>query len=408
MKRHGMLLLCAAALSALVGCKTEPGDSSGGGETSGEKISIVSSLPRTGSAKGQTDAMVNGIKMALEEADHTAGGFTIEYADLDDATASAGAWTAEAEEANAKQAVADEDVMVYIGPFNSGAAVISMPILNRADLLMISPANTRPGLTIPEIGDPDEPEKYRPTGRKNYTRVVPTDEVQSMVSAQWAKEMGVSSVFILDDTEAYGRGIAVLFEDHCQDLGIEVLGHQSIDPKSNEFRSLMTTIKSKNPDLVYFGGTTQTKGGQIAKDMVAAGIEAKLMVPDGCFEEAFIKSAGAENIEGRCFFTFGGLPPQEQTGSGKVFVDKYVKKYGRLPDAYAIYGYEAAKVALRAIADAGKKDRRAITDAAFAIKDFDGALGVWSFDENGDTTMKRMTGSTVENGKFKFVKFLGE
>ncbi len=399
MQRLALLLLVTAALG-VGGCQP--------GASSSNTIKIVSSLPRTGSAKGQTDTMVNGIKMALDEAGNKAGNFTIEYGDLDDATAAAGAWTAEGEEANAKQSVADKDVMVYIGPFNSGAAVISMPILNKADLLMISPANTRPGLTIPEVGDPDEPAKYQPTGRKNYTRVVPTDVVQSKVSADWAKEMGVKTVYILDDTESYGRGIAELFEDNCKEIGIEVLGRESVDQKSNEFRSLMTGIKSKNPDLVYFGGTTQTKGAQIAKDMVAAGIGAKLMVPDGCFEEAFIKAAGADNIEGRCFFTFGGLPPKEQVGSGKVFVDKYVEKYGKMPDAYAIYGYEAAKVALQAIADANKKDRRAITDAAFAIKDFDGALGVWSFDENGDTTMKRMSGSTVENGEFKFVKFLGD
>lgn len=408
MKRSSMLLLLAIALAVVVGCKTEPGGGSSTGEGASEKIVIVSSLPRTGSAKGQTDTIVNGIKMAIEEAGGKAGPFKVEYRDWDDSTAAQGAWTAEMEENNAKKAAADKDVMVYIGPFNSGAAMISMPLLNEADLLMISPANTWPGLTKPDIGAPDEPQKYRPTGRKNYTRTVPTDDLQGKVAAEWAKEMGLTKAYILDDGELYGRGIATIFHDTCKDIGIEVLGHESIDPKAQNFRPLMTTIKSQQPDVIYFGGTTQSKGGQIAKDMVAAGIEAKLMVPDGCLEGEFIESAGADNLNDRCYITFGGIPPAKQEGAGKVFVDKYKEKFGDMPEPYAIYGYDAARAALKAIADAGKKDRRAITDAAFALRDFDGALGTWSFDENGDTNMTRMSGSTVTGGEFEFVKLLGQ
>jgi branched-chain amino acid transport system substrate-binding protein len=215
-------------------------------------------------------------------------------------------------------------------------------------------------------------------------------------------------VYILDDNEVYGRGIAMLFHEHCNEIGIKVLGHDSIDAKSVEFRSTMAEIKALKPDLVYFGGTTQSKAGQIAKDLVAAGLDAKLMVPDGCMEEAFIESAGAENLNGRCFVTFGGLPPQELTGAGKEFVERYTKKYGAEPEAYAIYGYESAKVALEAIRKAGKKDRAAIVAACLAIEDFPGALGTWSFDKNGDTTLKVLSGNTVKDGKFEFVKLLGD
>ncbi|MFO0864793.1 MAG: ABC transporter substrate-binding protein [Gemmataceae bacterium] len=95
-------------------------------------IKIVSSLPRTGSAKAQTDTMVNGIKLAMEEVNGKIGDIAIEYLDWDDATAAAGQWTAEAEATNADKAAKNPDVMVYIGPYNSGAAKISMPILNKA------------------------------------------------------------------------------------------------------------------------------------------------------------------------------------------------------------------------------------------------------------------------------------
>jgi branched-chain amino acid transport system substrate-binding protein len=374
-----------------------------------QRIKIVSSLPRTGSAKAQTDTIVNGIKIALAEAGYRAGNFEIVYADWDDATAGAGQWTAEAETANAARAVRDPDVMIYLGTYNSGAAKISMPILNKAQLLMISPANTWPGLTKPGNGDPGEPEIYQPTGKINYTRLVPTDDLQGPLGALWAKEMGVKRVYVLDDNEVYGKGIATLFIEACQDLGIEVLGHESIDVKAQEFKPLMATIKGERPDLVYFGGTTQSKGGQIAKDMVAAGLDCKLMVPDACYEEAFIESAGAENLNDRCYVTFGGLPPDQLTGAGKQFVEKYKKRYGGDPEGYAIYGYEAAKVALEAIRRAGVKDRQAILQACLQIKDFaDGALGTWSFDANGDTTLRTISGNVVHDGHFKFVKLLGQ
>src|SRR5262249_20249691 len=151
------------------------------------------------------------------EAGWKAGKFDVVYADWDDATAGAGQWTAEAETANANRAVHDPDVMVYIGTYNSGAAKISMPILNKAHLLMISPANTWPGLTKPDKGDPGEPEIYQPAGIINYTRLVPTDDLQGPLGAAWAKEMGVKRVYVLDDNEVYGKGIATLFIEACQD-----------------------------------------------------------------------------------------------------------------------------------------------------------------------------------------------
>ncbi len=382
---------------------------SAGGEGDPTLIKIVSSMPRTGSAKAQTDTIVNGIRIALDEANHRVGEFRIEYADWDDATAAAAQWTAEKETSNAKRAARDPDVMAYIGTYNSGAAKISMPILNRAHLLMVSPANTAIGLTKPGLGDRGEPEMYRPTGKINYTRVVPADDLQGTLSAAWAKELGFQRVYVLDDNEVYGKGLATVFADACRDLGLEVLGHESIDAKAQEFKSLMIAIREARPDLIYFGGSTQTKGGQIAKDLVAAGLDAKIMVPDACFEDAFIAAAGAKNVNDRCYATFGGLPPDALVGRGKEFVEKYTQVYHKEPEAYAIYGYEAGKVALTAIARAGKKDRQAIVDACLAIKNFDqGALGRWSFDANGDTTLTAISGSTVHDGKFEFVKVLNQ
>jgi branched-chain amino acid transport system substrate-binding protein len=372
-----------------------------------DTIRIVSSLPRTGSANAQAQTIVNGIKMAIEEVGGQIGPYTIAYQDWDDASPERGQWDPAVEAGNAQKAVQDPDIMAYIGTYNSGAAKIAMPILNQASLVMVSPANTYPGLTKPGLGEANEPAVYRPSGKINYFRVVPADDIQGHVAAQFANEIGVKKVFVLNDRELYGKGIADVFKRVATKLGINIVGYEGIDPKAPNFRSLATKIRSTGADLVYFGGTTQTGAGQLAKDLVAAGVKAKLMLPDGCREQALIESAGADNLNGRTYVTFGGLPPSELQGKGREFYEAYKNKYHSEPEAYSVYGYEAAKVVLEAIKRADKKDREAIRVAVAATKDFDGALGKWSFDDNGDTTLKVMMVEEIKDGKFTPVKVVG-
>ena len=219
------ICLCRYARAALLlavcsGCGTEDPNT----------IVIVSSLPRTGSARQQSGAIVNGIRMAIDHADENAdapgsqvAGFTIEYRDLDDATAIAGSWTSERETANAIKASQNPNVMAYIGTFNSGAAKVAMPILNRAGLLMISPANTAVELTKPDLADPRELAGLRPTGEINFCRIVPSDDKQARFAAEWTKELGLTRVVVLDDNEVYGKGLATLYAEDCSKLGIKVV-----------------------------------------------------------------------------------------------------------------------------------------------------------------------------------------
>lgn len=369
-------------------------------------IKIVSSLPRTGSANAQTTTIVNGIKLALDEEGYKVGDFKVVYEDWDDASPERGQWDPAVEAANADKAIKDPDVVAYIGTYNSGAAKISMPKLNQASLLMVSPANTWPGLTKPNIGEPNEPQVYRPSGKVTYFRVVPSDDIQGKVGVEWAKEMGAETVFVLHDRELYGKGVADMFKKSAPAAGVEIVGYEGIDTKASNYRSLAIKIRQKNPDLVYFGGTTQTNAGQVLKDIRASGLKVKFMVPDGCFEKAFIEAAGRDNIEG-ALITFGGVPADQLTGKGKVFYENYKKQYNAEPEAYSAYGYESVKVALDAVRRAGKKDRAAIVEAASQTKDYDGVLGRWSFDSNGDTSLALMSGNTVKNGEFAFVKVLG-
>ena len=395
------VLVVLFLIPTLSGCARRDG---GGGRPN--VIKIVSSLPRTGSANAQSTTIVNGIKMAIDEVAGKVGAFSLTYEDWDDASAKKGDWDPEVEAANADKAVKDPNVMVYIGTYNSGAAKISMPVLNRAGLVQISPGNTYSGLTKPGMGEPNEPDIYRPSGKIGFFRVVPADDLQGAMGARWMKQMGAKTVYLLDARDLYGRGIVDVFEQTAGDIGLRVVGREGIDPKAQEYKSVMTKIKALNPDFVYFGGTTQNNAGQIAKDMLAVGLTAKLMAPDGCFDSAFIQAAGAENLNGRAFITFGGVPPSKLTGLGAKFVESYRKAYNKDPEAYGVYGYVAAQVALAAIEKAGKKDREAIRAAVEAYKTDDSALGPFSFDKNGDTTMAVMSGNEVKDGKFEFMTLL--
>jgi branched-chain amino acid transport system substrate-binding protein len=368
----------------------------------------VSSLPKTGSANAQSTSIANGIRLAIKEAGDAVDGVKLRYEDWDDSSPARGNWDPAVEAANADKAIQDPSVVAYVGPYNSGAAKISMPKLNQAGIVQVSPSATWPGLTKPGLGEPNEPVIYRPANRITFFRVVPADDLQGEVGAQWAEDLGVKSVFILHDGELYGKGVASVFKKGAEKRGFKVLAFDKIDPKASNFRSLAVRVKQGNPDLVYFGGTTQTSAGQLVKDLRSAGVTSKFMVPDGCYETAFIESAGKEAVEGTTFITFGGVPADQLKGEGRKFYESFKATFNAEPEGYAAYGYEAAKVIIDAIKRAKAKDRSGILAAVAETKDFQGALGAWSFDANGDTTLKSMSGNTVKDGKFVLSKILGQ
>jgi branched-chain amino acid transport system substrate-binding protein len=373
----------------------------------GDVIKIISSLPRQGSSKGQTDSVVNSIKLVLEANKNQVcdGKFKLEYTDLDDSTAATGKWDAATETDNANKAVADPAVLVYIGTFNSGAAKLSIPILNQAGLVMISPANTYTGLTKPGKGEADEPDKYFPTKERNYARVITADDVQGAAAAKWAQELGAKKIYILDDTEVYGKGVADVFEKTAKELGLTILGRDGIDGKAPDYKALATKIQSLGPDLVYFGGIVDNHGDVLLKDLreVMPADQVKFLGPDGINTQSMIDGAGTDVAEG-IYATQAGIPTEALSQKAKDYLAQYKAKFGSEPESYGVYGYEAALVTIAALNKACSTDRKAVRDAIFATKDFDGALGKWSFDANGDTTLATIIGYEVKGGKFTQVK----
>jgi branched-chain amino acid transport system substrate-binding protein len=372
--------------------------------SSATTIRIVSSLPRTGLSKTQTDDVVAGMRMALEEHNGRAGDFTIDYQDWDDATAASGRWDAAKEAANAEKAVGDPDVMVYLGTFNSGAAAVSIPILNKAGIAMISPGNTYPGLTK-RSWDATVYESLYNNGPRNYFRVTTADDVQSVAAAHWAMELGFKKVYVVNDQEDYGKGTARVFEQQFRDIGGTVLANESYDPSRATFRTLANKIKDAGADLVYCGCLMDTGGPQIIKDLKAVAPDIQFMGPDGIAFQSFVDAAGTRVTEG-ALGTIAGRDYLDLPPKGVQFYNKFKTTHRREPDPYAVYGYEAMNVALDAIARAGKKDRAAILDAIRNTRNFEGALGTWSFDENGDITPNYIGLYKVRRGEWEFQKYM--
>jgi branched-chain amino acid transport system substrate-binding protein len=397
----------AAAITALALVMGACGGGGGGGTTgasTAKTVKIISSLPMTGASRTQTVEIVNSIKMAIDETKIT--NVTVTYEALDDATAAKGSWDAAQEAENARKAINDKSVVAYIGTFNSGAAKVSIPLLNQANMVMVSPANTYPGLTKPGKGESDEPNKYFPNGKRNYSRVVPADDIQGAVGAVWAKDLGAKKVYIVHDTQLYGKGVADVFRAKAKEIGLTEGGYEGAD-KADNYRALANKIKDSGSDLVYYGGIVDNNPAVLAKDLKAVAPTVKFMGPDGINCSEFLKQAGpaAEGI----YSTFGGVPPEKYTGKAAEWLKAYDAKFqNKNPNPYAIYGYEAAKVVLAAIAKAGDKadDRATVLANVMGTKDYDGVLGKWSFDANGDTTLTQFSGSIGKSGAWSFVKEL--
>src|SRR3954449_121951 len=295
-----------AALLTLVACGS--GGSSGGGGScvSGNTLTIYSSLPFDPTDRKQSTDMVNGEKLALQQAGGKVGKYTIKYVSLDDATAAEGKWDAGQVSSNARQASQDSNTIAYLGEFNSGATAVSLPILNRSGILQISPSNTAVGLTK-KSADPAEPDKYYPTGKRTYGRVVPADNIQAAAQVSYMKDNGVRKLYVLDDKEVYGKGVGDAVAADAKKAGIQVLGDEGIDPKAANYRSLASKIKAAGADAFFFGGITANNAVQLWGDIFAANPGIKGFGPDGVAEASFSSKIPAATMK-QTFITNPTLP----------------------------------------------------------------------------------------------------
>ncbi|HET8523594.1 MAG TPA: branched-chain amino acid ABC transporter substrate-binding protein [Thermomicrobiales bacterium] len=379
-------------------------------DTSKGKVKFYSSWPLIAATAQTGGDMRAAVELAVEDFGKAAGGFALEFEALDDALASTGNWDAGKESENANKAANDADAMVYIGTYNSGAANISIPILNEVPMAMISPGNTYPGLTqaVEGVTAEGEPEKFYPSGKRNYMRNTVADHLQAGAQINWAlNTMGFKKAYILHDDELYGKGLAIAFQLYFKKFGGEVLGFEKFQRDAPDYQALATSIADKAPDIIFISTVAANNPAKVTKDLrsVLTPDQTAILGPDGLFNQAYIDAAGDEG-EG-VYITFGGVPPEYMKSDvGKAWTERMQKVVGHSPDAYSTYAYEAAVIAIQAIDKVQEKDRQKILDAMFATKDFHGLSGTYSFTETGDPDKPSIFLGQVKDGKITEVAFI--
>ncbi len=397
--------------AASTAATTAAGDSTATGGTG--KVVVATDLPLQGASKDASDDTNLAIDLLLEQAGGKAGGFDVTIKHYDNSTAAKGGSDDATCAKNANDHVANADEVAVMGTYNSGCAKIEVPILNEdptGPMFMMSHANTNPGLT--KAWDPGEPEKFYPSGVRNYGRVIATDDLQGKADAEFAaKELKVTRCVVLNDAQTYGVGVAQAFEEAAPGVGIEVIATEAWDAKQPNYTALFEGFKDLDPDCIFLGGINDNNGEQLIRDKVQVfgpnDGAVKLIAPDGFTGYPSVHSlAEAEGM----YISFAGLPASELIKAGGAagkFVEDFKAKYGHDPaSAYSIYGAAAMQFIMKAIA-ASDGTRKGVLEAAFSgitVSAEESIIGKeFGIDANGDVTVRDMSIQLLTGGVETFL-----
>jgi branched-chain amino acid transport system substrate-binding protein len=344
------------------------------------KVGLDASL--TGADAESATRVRNGVTMALDEANaaNAIPGIKLELVPFDDGTATAGQYDPAQAATNARKMVSDKDIVAAVGPQMSGAGKAMAPILSEGDLATITPSSTNPDITNPKFA-----EQFRPAGKPIYFRTVTTDAYQGPNMANFfADTLKVKPVYVLDDSGAYGVGIADTFQAQAEKKGIKILGRDRLDPKASDYSAILTKIKSLGPQALYYGGVGQA-GVKLAKqsydiipDVIKGG-------GDGMYGPAMLTAVGFPAAAG--WYATIAAPHLMGDTKAQTFVDNYVKKFNSPPDDYTITAYDATLViidSVKRVAASGKPVNRDTVRDAIQDAKVSTIQGTVSFDANGD------------------------
>ncbi len=374
-------------------------------------IKIGMDMSFTGADAESAMRVANAAIMAFDDANATNAikGYKFEYVKFDDGTVTAGQYDPAQAATNAKKMVSDKAFVAALGPQMSGAGKAMSPILSEGNLAIITPSSTNPDITNPKFAA-----QYRPAGKPVYFRTVATDAFQGPNMANYmAHVLKIKTVYILDDSGAYGVGLADAFQGQIEKVGVKVLGRDRLDPKAADYAAVLTKIKALAPDALYYGGVGQA-GVKLVKqsyEIIPHTIKAG---GDGVFSADLLKGAGFPAIEG--WYATQASPHVTEDKGTQVWATRYFQRFGTHPDDYAVTCYTAAQVIINAaktLVAAGKEPTRDAMQAAIAGGSLKGSLiGTVEFDENGDMknkvisvfqVKKDATKSVDDTDQFKYI-----
>jgi branched-chain amino acid transport system substrate-binding protein len=351
-------------------------------------LTVYSSLPLDTPERAVYENIVRGEQLALEQSGGFAGEHAVRLVSLNDASEALGSWTPQRASANARRASADASTIAYLGEYNSGTTAVSLPILNEAGIFQLSPTNAAVGLTRAEAAAPGEPQKYYPTGVRTFGRVAPADHLQAAALAKMVDELSVRRVFLVDDSEVYGVEVRRLLRPRLRSRGI-VAGGVGHLRRGRGIRAIARRIAASRAQAMVFTGITANGAPALWRAVHRRRPRLKLIGSDGVAEPLFTRHIGRGAAK-RTWISQYVRPISAWPPAGQQFAAAFGQRYGRPPGDYAIFGYEAMRVTLDCIRNAGAADaglRQRVVDAFRAIRDRDSVLGRYSIDEHGDTTL---------------------
>jgi branched-chain amino acid transport system substrate-binding protein len=395
----------AAAAFLLAGCGSS---APARNEASGSQLAVYSSLPLQGPWASDSAQIVNGEKLALADADGRAGRFKVAYVSLDDSSPTSGRWNPGVTATDAKIAAQDPSTIAYLGDFDSGATAISMFLMNEAGIAQVSPASPYVGLTSSEDAGQAEPERFYPTGRRNFARIAPGDIVEAQAQAKLMRTLGIKKLYVLADQEdPFVEPLANLVASAAARAGITVVGRDSISTAvGTVFGGEAEKVAGSGAQAVFYAGQGSEGAATLWRTLHATDPRLLLLGSSLALDEGFLSQIGPAAAS--TYATTPVLPASHYPPSAQRVLRAYQRDFGGEGGPYALYGYEAMSLVLDAIRAAGVhgNDRALIVDHILATRDRNSVIGRYSIDANGETSSTRYGSVRVVAGRPVFFRTL--
>jgi branched-chain amino acid transport system substrate-binding protein len=359
---------------------------------------IAADLPLQRALLSFTRPMAEALSITLQQKHYRAGRFDIGLQVCDDATPASPLFSAPVCQANAREFVRNPSVIGVVGPFASGCAQAEIPILNQAGpLAVVSPSNTLVELTRRTSGRSRGPDRYYPSGRRNYARVIAPDDVQAAANAVLARKLGVRRVYLLDDGASYGITMATVFERTARRLRLPIVGHGTWDDGATSYASLAARIAGAHADGVFVAGASNENGAALLADLrTRLGPSVQIMLPDG-FDPQETSTVAGRAAEGMTL-SRPGVPNERLGLAGRRFAAAFSKRTGAPPTGFATHAAQALDVLLDAIARSDGT-RASVAQNLFSTRISNGILGSFWITSTGDTTLNAITIFRIVGGK---------
>ncbi|HEV3283914.1 MAG TPA: branched-chain amino acid ABC transporter substrate-binding protein [Solirubrobacteraceae bacterium] len=399
--------LCLAALVAGASVAAGCGGTGAGSttETAGNQLAVYSSLPLQGPSAEISNQIVNGEKLALSQAGGHIGPFRVSYVSLDDANPATGKWSPDATATDAKTAAQDTSTIAYLGDYNSAATALSLPLINAAGILQVSPSSPYVGLTSSLDAGQDEPGRFYPSGRRTFGRLQPGDPGQAIAQVRLMRSLGVHKVYVLDDQDPFQIPLAQLVVAEAQRSGITVAGHDSVaTPPGASYAGEVEKVVESGAQAVFVAGASGPGAAALWTQLHGANPRLLLLGPSTMVSESFTSAIGSAGSS--TYLTTPVLGPRLYPPSAQRVLAQYRRAFASEAEPYALYGYEAMRTVLAAIRRAGSRgnDRQAVIDNFFATPHPDSVLGPYSIEADGEPTLSSYGVDRVAGGRPVFYR----